>query len=224
MLLTLPDVLSADALAHFQQILSQAVWCDGRQTAGPLAIKQKNNTQLQSNDPLSRELGEHILNALSASPQFISATLPLRIFPPMFNRYAEAQEYGDHIDNAIRNTGQAYVRTDVSMTLFLSDPRDYDGGELIVNDTYGAHPVKLPAGHLVVYPGTSLHRVAPVTRGVRYAAFFWLQSMVREDAQRTLLYELDTTIQQLVAQAAAEPQITRLTGIYHNLIRLWAET
>lgn len=225
MLLTLPDVLPAALLAQVRAALAGACWHDGRETAGGHAAARKHNRQLRTDDPLAIELGRHILGALGQMPGFVSATLPLRILPPMFNRYGVGETYGYHVDNAIRvspEDGQT-LRTDVSATLFLADPADYDGGELIVRDTFGTHRVKLPAGHLVVYPASSVHQVAPVTRGERIAAFFWIQSMVRDDARRTLLYELDGTIQRLGSLPGADDEVTRLTGIYHNLVRQWAQ-
>lgn len=226
MLLGIPDIISADAAKQIVDRLEKADWKDGKGTAGHLAATQKRNAQLDISDPLAQQIGDLVLSQLSRHPTFISATLPLRILPPMLNRYAANETYGDHIDNSIRTipTTQEYVRTDISATVFLSDPQDYEGGELVINDTYGSRSVKLPAGHIVVYPGTSLHRVNPVTKGVRYAAFFWVQSMIREDAQRSLLYELDAAIQSLTAKGADREEIIRLSGVYHNLIRTWAST
>ena len=225
MLLSIPDILSTEATRQIVKRLEQADWKDGKGTAGHLAVLQKRNAQLDTADPLAQQVGDLILAQLSQHPTFISATLPLRILPPMLNRYAQNETYGDHIDNAIRTmpATQEYVRTDISATVFLSDPNEYEGGELVVHDTYGSQSIKLPAGHIVVYPGTSLHRVTPVTQGARYAAVFWVQSMVREDSQRTMLYELDSSIQALTAQGASQDAIVRLTGVYHNLIRRWAD-
>lgn len=224
MLLSIPDILSADAIQQIRGSLERASWKDGKGTAGHVAALQKQNAQLDASDPLTQQVGELVLSQLSRNPTFISATLPLRILPPMLNRYTSGETYGDHIDNAIRTmpTTQEYVRADISATVFLSDPNDYDGGELVINDTYGTQSIKLPAGHIVVYPGTSLHRVNPVTRGARYAAVFWVQSMVREDSQRSMLYELDASIQALTSSGADQASIVRLTGVYHNLIRRWA--
>jgi len=227
MMLIIPDVLSAQQLAHVRSVIDSASWHDGRETAGYAAVRQKSNLQLHANDPACLGAGQTILHALSSNAHFISFVLPLKILPPMFNRYQDGGEYGFHIDNAIRvdpETGQR-IRTDMSTTIFLNNPDDYDGGELIINDTYGVERVKLPAGHAVVYPGTSLHRVSPVTRGHRLASFFWTQSMVQDDTQRQLLFELDTTIQRLAAQPTHDADaISRLTGTYHNLIRMWAQT
>ncbi|MEQ4619407.1 MAG: Fe2+-dependent dioxygenase [Corticimicrobacter sp.] len=225
MLLVIPEVLSAAEVAAMRERLEQADWQDGRQTAGYAAIDQKSNLQLQVRDPLAVELGQRILQALSTDPRFISFALPGKILSPMFNCYRGGGEYGFHIDNAIRvdPLGGDRIRTDVSTTLFLSDPGDYDGGELVVSGTYGVETVKLPAGHAVVYPGTSLHRVTPVSRGQRLAAFFWTQSMVQDETQRNLLYELDCTIQQLALRPENRTEVVRLTGVYHNLVRGWAQ-
>jgi len=226
MMLTLPDVLTAEQLTRCRQALAQAAWGDGRATAGHMAVHAKHNHQLAADDPLGLQLGNLILDALGTNPLFISATLPLKVLPPAFNRYEGGGSYGNHIDNAIRSLpGTAHrVRTDISATLFLTPPEDYDGGELVVEDTYGTHGVKLPAGHMVIYPGTSLHRVTPVTRGARVAAFFWVQSLVREQSRRTLLLELDDSIQALAGDVPGHPQIVRLTALYHNLLREWADT
>jgi len=226
MLLTIKDVLSREQVEHCRTLLEHAQWEDGRATAGHLAVRAKRNLQLGQNDPVAVEIGNLILDALGANPLFISAALPLKVLPPRFNRYEGGGEYGDHVDSAVLPIpGTPHrVRTDISATLFFSDPDDYDGGELVVEDTYGPRHVKLPAGHLVLYPGTSVHRVTPVTRGVRLASFFWIQSLVREDAQRALLYELDTAIQQLSAEHPGAPQLERLAGVYHNLVRRWSET
>ena len=225
MLLPIPEVLTADQVAHVRQVLDQAEWIDGRVTAGHQAVRVKDNVQLPEDHPAARELGEIILAALGRNALFISAALPLKVFPPLFNRYQGGQSFGMHVDNALRQipgTGHR-IRTDISATLFFAQPEEYDGGELIVEDTYGIHSVKLPAGHMVLYPASSLHHVKPVTRGARIASFFWIQSMVREDSARTLLFDLDTAIQQ-VNQTNSEPSVgVRLTGVYHNLLRLWAE-
>ena len=226
MMLTIPDVLSAAQVQQCRQILAQANWTDGRSTAGHVAVHAKDNLQLGLDDPIAQKLGGLILDALSKNQRFISATLPLRVLPPRFNRYSGGGHYGNHIDNAIfgiPGTPQR-VRSDISATLFFNDPDDYDGGELTIEDSYGAHTVKLPAGHLVVYPGASLHRVMPVTRGERLAAFFWIQSLVREDNRRSILWELDTAIQRIGQDRADSPALPQLTGVYHNLIREWSDT
>ena len=225
MLITIPDVLTNAELARARAALDGALWIDGKVTAGYQAQSVKENLQLPEDHPVAVELGELILNALARTPPFTSAALPLRVFPPMFNRYSGGDHFGTHVDAAIRamsTTGQR-IRTDLSATLFFSAPEEYDGGELLVEDTYGVHSVKLPAGHLVLYPATSLHRVTPVTRGVRIASFFWIQSMIRADGDRTLLYDLDIAIQRLAKDSPGNPIGVQLTGVYHNLIRRWAE-
>jgi PKHD-type hydroxylase len=225
MLITIPDVLTPAQVAHARLRLDEAEWVDGKVTAGYQAQSVKRNAQVPEGHPIARELGDVILTALARTPQFISAALPLRIFPPMFNRYDGGQTFGAHVDTAIRQfsqTGQR-IRTDLSCTLFLADPAEYDGGELDIHDTYGTHAIKLPAGSLVLYPATSLHAVRPVTRGSRVASFFWLQSMVRDDGQRSILFELDTAIQRLAADTPGHPSSLPLTGVYHNLLRQWAE-
>ena len=225
MILHIPDILDAQQLHHTRVLLDAAEWIDGRVTAGHQSARVKDNLQLPENHPTSRELGGTIQVALQRSALFMSAALPLRIFPPLFNRYDGGRAFGNHVDNAIRQVpGTSYrVRTDLSATLFLSEPSEYDAGELLVEDTYGVHAVKLPAGHLVLYPSTSLHRVAEVARGVRLASFFWVQSMVRDDGQRTLLFDLDTAIQNLNRDLPDHPSAVQLTGVYHNLLRRWAE-
>lgn len=225
MLLTIPDLLDAATLAAFRQALAQATWVDGRGTAGHAALKAKDNQQLAHDDPLSRELGARVLEALHASTAFRSATLPLRVLPPRFNRYAGGAQYGFHVDNAVMSVPEtgAWIRTDLSSTLFLSDPGDYDGGELVVQDASGTHAFKLPAGHLLVYPGSSLHRVLPVTRGVRVASFFWTQSLVRDDARRQLLHELEQAIQSLAAREPGAPELARLAHCRQDLLRQWAD-
>ncbi|SHI02410.1 Fe2+-dependent dioxygenase [Pollutimonas bauzanensis] len=226
MMLKIPDVLTAEQVRQCRQALQQADWVDGRATAGHVAVKAKNNLQLPLDHPVARQLGDFILGALGQNPSFISAALPLRILPPRFNRYEGGGDYGYHIDNSIFGVPetQQRIRSDISSTLFLSDPDEYDGGELVVQDSYGAHTVKLPAGHMVVYPGASLHRVTPVTRGTRYAAFFWTQSLVREDSRRSLLWELDTAIQRIAQSMPDHEAMPQLTGVYHNLIREWSNT
>lgn len=225
MLLAIPDVLSAEQVAQVRAALDGADWIDGRATAGYQAAQVKDNAQLAEDHPLARRLGQEVLGALERSKLFISAALPLRVYPPMFNRYAGGQTFGTHIDTAIRQIPgvPARVRADLSATLFLSAPEEYEGGELVVQDSYGAHAVKLPAGSLALYPAGSLHHVNPVTSGVRLGSFLWVQSMVRDDGGRTLLYDLDSSIQHLAAAIPAHPALVQLTGVYHNLLRRWAD-
>ena len=225
MLVQVPDVLTREQVAQVRQRLDAAEWVDGRVTAGHQSARAKDNMQLPEDHPASRQLGEMILGALQRNPLFISAALPLRVFPPLFNRYQGGQSFGNHVDNAIRQIpgSGARIRTDLSATLFLAEPSEYDGGELMVEDTYGVHSVKLPAGHLILYPSTSLHNVRPVTRGARLASFFWIQSMVRDDGERTLLFDLDGAIQRVAADAPDSPVAVQLTAVYHNLLRRWAD-
>lgn len=227
MLICVPDVLTPDELRHCQTLLAAADWADGRMTAGAQSALVKHNLQLPADCPAAREVGVIILQALGRNQTFLSAALPRTILPPLFNRYVTGQTFGVHIDNAIRAnplTGER-IRTDLSVTLFFSEPDTYDGGELVIETLYGSQEVKLPAGHLVLYPSTSLHQVLPVTRGERVASFFWLQSMIRTEEQRTLLFDLDQTIQDLSADlGGGDDRAVRLTGIYHNLVRHWAET
>jgi PKHD-type hydroxylase len=225
MLLHIPNVLTPEQVTHARAALESAAWIDGRVTAGPQSSRAKQNLQLPEDSPVARELGEIILGALQRNPLFMSAALPLRVFPPLFNQYAGGHSFGSHVDNAIRLVpGTPHrVRTDLSATLFFIEPDDYDGGELVVEDTYGTHRVKLPAGHLILYPSTSLHHVTPVTRGARISSFFWIQSLVRDDGRRTLLFDMDTAIQRLAADVASHPSTVQLTGVYHNLLRQWAE-
>jgi PKHD-type hydroxylase len=199
MLLQIPDVLTAEQAAECRQKIEKAEWIDGRVTAGHQSARAKDNRQLPENHPLTRQMGEMVLAALEGSQLFMSAALPLKVFPPLFNRYEGGQSFGNHVDNAIRQiSGTPHrVRTDLSATLFLTNPEDYDGGELVIEDTYGVHSIKLPAGHLILYPATSLHNVRPVTRGARISSFFWIQSMVRDDGERTILFDLDTAVQRL---------------------------
>lgn len=225
MILNVPDVFSAEQVKEVRAILDAAEWVDGKVTAGYQSARAKDNQQIPENHPAARQAGEMILSSLGKSPLFLSAALPLRVFPPLFNRYQGGQSFGTHVDNAIRQIpGTPHrVRTDLSATLFLSNPEDYDGGELSVEDTYGVHHVKLKAGSLVLYPSTSLHFVRPVTRGARVASFFWIQSMVRHDSQRTLLFDLDTGIQRISRDHPEHPSCVQLTGVYHNLLRQWTE-
>jgi PKHD-type hydroxylase len=225
MLLHVPEVLTREQVTEARRALDATEWVDGRVTAGPQSARAKDNLQLPEDHALARDLGNAIAQALQRHPLFVSAALPLRVFPPMFNRYEGGGSFGSHVDNAIRQvTGTPHrIRTDLSATLFLSEPEEYDGGELTVEDTYGVHTVKLPAGHLVLYPSTSLHHVTPVTRGARVASFFWIQSLIRDDAQRTLLFDLDTAIQRVNQDLPEHPVAIQLTGVYHNLLRQWAE-
>ena len=227
MLITIPEVFNKDEVRAIRGRLDQAEWEDGKKTAGAQSSQVKTNQQLSPSGETARELGQLILQRLGQNPLFLSAALPLRILPPMFNRYEAGETFGVHVDNAIRSNpfNGEQLRTDLSMTLFFSEPDEYDGGELIIEDHYGAQEVKLEAGHMVLYPSTSLHQVVPVTRGARVASFFWLQSMIRSDSHRTMLFDLDQTIQSLAVRlGTGDSEVVRLTGIYHNLIRTWAET
>ncbi|WP_077037722.1 Fe2+-dependent dioxygenase [Pelomonas sp. KK5] len=227
MLLTIANVLSPEALRQARELLAQAAWQDGRASAGRQAAAVKNNEQLPPGSEQAKALQALILQALERHPMFFSATLPKRVLPPMFNRYAgSANAYGRHVDQAVRYLpgGLQRVRTDISCTLFLSDPADYDGGELCIADTFGEQRVKLAAGDLVIYPGTSVHHVAPVTRGARLASFFWIESMVRSDEQRRLLYEMDLALMALRGEHGETDAVVQLTGTYHNLLRMWADT
>lgn len=226
MMVHIPRVLSPEQVAECRQLLQQAQWIDGKATAGFQSAMTKDNMQLPQDSVQARQMGELILQALSRNPLFISAALPSKVFPPLFNCYQGGQSFGLHVDNAVREvpaTGER-IRTDLSATLFFTNPDEYDGGELLVEDTYGAHSVKLPAGDMILYPSTSLHRVSPVTRGARVCSFFWLQSMVRDDGQRSLLFDLDSSIQQLNRElGAGHSSSVQLTGVYHNLLRRWAD-
>jgi PKHD-type hydroxylase len=224
MLLQIPDVISPAQVAECRAALATGEWVDGRVTAGPQSARSKDNMQVPESHPVARQMGDMIVAALERNPLFISAALPLRVFPPLFNRYSGGQGFGTHVDNAIRQVpGTPHrIRTDLSATLFLSEPGEYDGGELMVEDSFGAHSVKLPAGHMVLYPATSLHQVRPVTRGARIASFFWIQSMVAGDTERTLLFDLDSAIRTLSRDVPDNPAVVGLTGTYHNLVRYWA--
>jgi PKHD-type hydroxylase len=226
MLVAIPNVLTPEQVALCTARLANASWADGRESAGYLAQTAKNNAQLADTDPVARELGDTILRALEQNSRFFAAALPLKVLPPLFNRYAGEQAYGRHIDGAIRPVAGTHhrIRTDLSATLFLCAPESYDGGELVVQDTFGERSVKLAAGDLVLYPGTSVHRVAPVTRGVRLAAFFWIQSMVRDVTQRAILFELDGAIQRLAKDVPQHAALVDLAGVYHNLLRGWADS
>lgn len=225
MMLHVPDVLSRDEVKQIRQKLEQADWIDGTATVGEQGARVKNNRQLSESSPVGIALGKIILQAIARSPLFFSAALPQRTVPPLFNSYAGGEHYGLHVDGAIRGmpTTQLSLRTDISSTLFLSDPDEYGGGELVVVDTYGTHEVKLPAGDLILYPATSLHRVEPVTRGVRVCSFFWTQSMIRDDWRRNMLFELDQNISSLRARLGDCEEVVALTGHYHNLLRQWAD-
>ena len=225
MLLAIPDVLTPDQTAEARKILASADWVDGKTTAGAQAARAKDNLQIPATHPAARQVGEMILNALAQNPLFMSAALPLHILPPMFNRYTGGQQFGTHVDGSIRTVpGTNHrLRTDLSATLFFANPTDYEGGELVIEDTYGAKSVKLPAGHLILYPATSLHHVTPVTSGARLCSFFWIQSMIRDDGQRSLLFDMDTGIQRVSADQPGNPGVVQLTGVYHNLLRQWAE-
>jgi PKHD-type hydroxylase len=229
MLIQIPDVLTPAQVARGRALLDAADWIDGKVTAGYQSAKAKDNMQLPEGSPVAVELGNMIVTALGQNPTFVSAALPLRIFPPLFNRYSGGQSFGTHVDNAIRQVpGTPHrIRTDLSATLFFAGPDEYDGGELCVEDAYGVQRVKLPAGHMILYPATSLHHVTPVTRGARICSFFWLQSMIRDDQRRSLLFDLDLAIQRLSRDLpeniSAQQSSVQLTGVYHNLLRQWAE-
>ena len=226
MLIEISKVLTREQAGEFHQTLEKADWSDGKETAGYLSSRVKGNDQLSEKHPLALKLGDMLLDKLGRNAQFMSAALPLKIVPPLFNRYRDGQAYGNHVDGGVRPVAGSMqrVRTDLSATLFLTDPADYDGGELMVEDTFGSRSVKLAAGDMVLYPGTSVHRVTPVTRGARIAAFFWIQSMVRGNEQRALLYELDGVVQRLGGGLASHDEALRLAGIYHNLLRFWSDT
>ena len=225
MMVHIPNVLAPEQVARCRDVMVKAEWVDGRVTAGHQSQRVKNNLQLPEDSTQARELGQMVMQALGRSPLFFSAVLPKQVFPPLFNRYDAGMVFGSHIDNAIRThaASSVRVRTDVSSTLFISAPEDYDGGELVVEDTYGRHEVKLPAGDMIVYPGASLHNVTPITRGSRIASFFWTQSLIRDDARRALLFDLDMAILELTRDHPDHVSLVPLTGCYHNLLRQWAE-
>ena len=226
MLICVPDVLSKQEVADFRRIMDGETWEDGRSTAGAQSAEVKKNDQLPPDSPTARKLGERILRAVAANTLFVSAAVPLHIFPPLFNRYQPGQFFGEHVDNCVRgdNLTGLRIRTDLSVTLFLSEPDEYDGGELVIEDYYGSHRVKLPAGHMVLYPSTSLHLVTPITRGARVCSFFWLQSMIKDPLARRMTFDMDNAIQELVVRFGRnDPEVRKLTHIYHNLIRYWAE-
>jgi PKHD-type hydroxylase len=225
MLLHIPNVLDRAQVARMRAALDGATWADGRETVGPQGAKVKRNQQLPEASPLRMELGREVLDALARHPLFHAVVLPQRVLPPRFNRYEGGGHYGLHIDGAVMALPDgSQMRSDVSCTLYLSDPEEYDGGELVIHDLYGEHEVKLPAGDAIVYPSSSLHRVQPVTRGARVAAFLWAQSLVRDDGQRQLLLELDSSIQRLTQAGADADALLQLTGVYHNLLRRWSDT
>lgn len=224
MMLRIPNVLNAKQIAECRRVLDAADWVDGRVTAGPQSAQVKDNMQIPEGHPVAREVGQLITACLHRHPLFISAALPHTIFPPLFNRYGGGQTFGRHVDNSIRSIpGGATIRTDLSATLFLSRPDEYDGGELVVDDTYGEHAAKLDAGDMVLYPSTSLHHVRPVTRGARVCSFFWIQSLVRDDGRRSILFDMDQAIQRIGADMPDHQSISELTAVYHNLLRQWAE-
>jgi PKHD-type hydroxylase len=226
MLITIPELLLPWQVAELRALIDAAEWVDGNATSGAQSALAKRNEQLPEASPAHRKAGAMILDALGASPLFVAAALPLKVFPPLFNRYGEGQAFGDHVDNAVRiQRGSDFrIRSDLSMTVFLEDPDAYDGGELEIDGLFGGQGVKLPAGHAVLYPSSSLHRVTPVTRGRRVASFFWIQSMVRDDGQRRILFDLDRTIQRLVGQLSNHDRsVIELTAVYHNLLRQWAD-
>lgn len=230
MLVHVPQLLTPDQVAQIRGVLADSGWVDGKVTAGAQSAEAKRNLQLPEEAPAARALGDIVLGALGRNPLFNAAALPLRVYPPLFNRYDTGMEFGTHIDNSIRfvkssiaSVAPIRVRTDLSATLFLTEPDAYDGGELVIEDTYGSHGVKLPAGDMLLYPATSRHHVTKVTRGSRWSSFFWIQSMIRDEAARTSLFEMDTAIQGLRARHGEESEIIALTGLYHNLVRRWAE-
>jgi PKHD-type hydroxylase len=225
MLIHIPGVFTSHEVSRIREALEQADWADGKITAGHQSAKAKHNLQLPEGHPLAKEIGAALLERLWTHPVFMSAALPNKVFPPLLNCYTGGGSFDFHIDNAVRQArgNPERVRTDLSTTIFFSNPEDYDGGELVIQDTFGTREVKLPAGDLVLYPGTSLHKVNPVTRGARYASFFWTQSLVREDSQRALLFEMDTAIQRLSQDVPDHPALVQLTGTYHNLLRRWVD-
>ncbi|KQS01761.1 PKHD-type hydroxylase [Sphingomonas sp. Leaf357] len=226
MMISIPDVLDADGVARIRALIDAADWIDGNATSGAQSALAKRNEQLPEDSDAARRAGHLVLDALSAAPLFVAAALPLKVFPPLFNRYAGGQAFGMHVDNAIRiRRGSDFrIRSDLSATLFLEPPEAYDGGELVVEDRFGVQSVKLPAGHMLLYPASSLHRVEPVTRGTRTASFFWIQSMVRDDGARRILFDLDSAVQSVAAtQGQGDAAVVQLTGVYHNLLRRWAD-
>jgi PKHD-type hydroxylase len=223
MMIHIPNVLTAAEVARCSEVMEKAAWVDGRVTAGHQSAKVKFNLQLPETAPEARELSDMVMDALGRSSLFMSAVLPKQVFPPLFNRYDAGMTFGAHVDNAIRAGNGTRIRTDISSTLFISAPEDYDGGELVVQDTYGEHTVKLPAGDMIVYPATSLHNVTPITRGSRIASFFWTQSMIRDESKRALLFDMDMAIIKLARDHPEHASNVELTAVYHNLLRQWAE-
>jgi PKHD-type hydroxylase len=226
MLICSPQVLTKPQVKDIRQLIDAGDWSDGRATAGAQSSQAKRNTQLPEDSPEARKAQALVSAVLANNPLFLSAALPMKVFPPLFNRYQVGDAFGAHVDNAIRpvKNSPERIRTDLSCTLFLTEPEDYDGGELVIESRFGAQAVKLAAGDMVVYPASSLHSVTGITRGARISCFFWLQSMVRDDGERTLLFDLDQSIQTLAAERShADPEVIRLTGIYHNLVRRWAD-
>ena len=225
MMLHIPKVLTPERTRALRALLDAADWIDGKVTAGYQSAQAKNNRQLPEDSPAARQAGDEILAALSKDLLFLAAALPAKIFPPLFNRYEGGESFGNHVDNSVRfiKGTDTRIRTDLACTLFFSEPDEYEGGELIVEDNYGSHSVKLPAGDMILYPATSLHRVEAVTRGARVSSFFWLQSMIRDNWQRSMLFDMDMAIQRLRTQVGDNPEVLQLTSIYHNLIRMWGE-
>lgn len=224
MMYHIPDILTHEEVMEFQSLLQQAEWIDGRATVGSQGAAVKHNQQIDTRTGLYQQMQTAVLKALHSNPLFFSAALPRNISAPLFNRYGPGETYGFHVDGAVRQNGEAgWMRTDLSATLFLTEPEHYEGGELVIKDTYGQHRVKLPAGHLVLYPSSSLHCVTPVTKGMRQASFLWIQSMIRDEKQRAMLHELDGSIQQLKARYGEGEEILSLLNMYHNLLRLWTE-
>ena len=225
MMVHVPNVLTPEQVARCREVMEKTAWIDGRVTAGHQSAQVKHNLQLPENSPEARELGTMVVEALARNNLFMSAVLPKQVFPPLFNRYDAGMNFGAHVDNAIRGIANSsiQIRTDVSSTLFISSPEDYDGGELVVDDTYGSHTVKLPAGDMIVYPATSLHHVTPITRGARIASFFWTQSMIRDESKRSLLFDMDMAIIKLSRDHPDHASVVELTSVYHNLLRQWAE-
>ncbi len=226
MLIPIPELLDAAQVARVRGLIDAAEWVDGNVTSGPQSALAKKNEQLPEDSAAARGAGAIVLDALGKSPLFVAAALPLKVFPPLFNRYAGGQQFGTHVDNAVRiQRGSDFrIRSDLSMTVFLEDPENYEGGELLIEGAFGAQSVKLPAGHAILYPSSSLHRVEPVTRGARVASFFWLQSMIRDDSARRILFEMDQAVQRLAGQLGNDDRsVIELTGVYHNLLRRWAD-